>query len=456
MSDLSSPTKRPRRTSPSGDGGGFVIHCSDDETFAISSQDAELLQDACDYFRTIFRHNTIETSTRIIHKPDWAHDTVKLLLTLILKGNVSVTNLDDLVRVTSAADQILLDYGMYSPFEQGELFTQDIKTSFLDLADPSKCVFEFHFDGSSNTSSYPIRILSEYKLWLQKGIFHSIDWKMFVIVRSNNSNNELAQHNEMGQNINYVHYINNYTSWNVHAYDPVQALQHLCQGLKRVTIEPESIEYYKLGVLYPINDIDDNLAVEIATETCGRSFTATFWEEIATLSGPLNILNDGFKTMRKHLKHNKVILRIKTSSPNVIANIIEACCFHCYDHKGSIGIDITGSIVLFKTIYDMSSILSFLAAKTTTTTTTSTTMTTMATTTTAPTRDTSTTTCEKEGGSSSSSILHGTRNGDDGDDENDENGDHHQERRRKLFDEPFLVKFIDGDCFVMDSSMSPF
>ena len=170
MSNPSSP-KRPRTDNSGGDTGdaanadandddlGFVIHCSDNETFTISSKDAELLQDACDYFRNVFQHNTIETSTRVIHKPDWSYDTVRLLLALILKGNVSVTNLDDLVCVTSAADQVLLDYGMYSPFERGELFPQDIKTSFLDLADPSKCVFEFH-GGSS-------RILSDYKLWLQ-------------------------------------------------------------------------------------------------------------------------------------------------------------------------------------------------------------------------------------------------------------------------------------------------
>ena len=41
---------------------------------------------------------------------------------------------------------------------------------------------------------------------------------------------------------------------------------------------------------------------------------------------------------------------------------------------------------------------------------------------------------------------------------NDNDDDHEQETtpKRKLFDEPFRVKFIDGDSFVMDSSFETF
>lgn len=401
---------------------GFEIRCSDNESYSITPQDAQKLQDACDYFGTVFRHNMIETSTRVIHKPDWTHDTVRLLLALILKGNVSVTHLEDLVRVTSAADQVLLEYNMYSPFERGELLQQDTKTLFLELADPSKAVFEFQG---------PSQILNDWKEWLQKGLFHSIDWKMFVIVRANNADDDIARHNEMGRDFYYVHHMN-YSSWQVHSYDAVAALQHLCQGLKRVTIEPDEDEFYKLGVLYPHKDIDDNLAVQIATETGGRSFSATFWDELITLCGPFKMLHNGFCTMRRHLKQNKVILRIKTKSPVVVSRIIEACCYHCEDHTGSLGIDITGSIVLFKTIYDMSSILQFLAEITPTS---------------SGADDDTPNKDHMVDGSSTTETPH-----------NDDDDDHEQETttKRKLFDEPFRVKFIDGDSFVMDSSFETF
>eukprot|EP00980_Cylindrotheca_fusiformis_P013584 scaffold3479_cov106-Cylindrotheca_fusiformis.AAC.5 len=384
----------------------FTINCSGDEPFVVSPEMSVHLQDACDYFRTVFLHNTIETETRVINKPDWTFATVTLLFTLILKGTVSVTELSELVAVTSAADQVLLEYNLYSPFEQGQLLSPEIKSLFIELADPSKAVFTF---------TGPSRILADWKNWLQKGIFHSIDWKMFVLARQNNPNE--LRHNEMGRNFYYVHHMN-YTEWQVHAYSAVAAVQHLGQALKRVTIEPEEEEFYKLGILYPHADINESLAVEVAQATDGRSFSATFWDEVSTLCGPFSTLHQGFRTMRRHLKQNKAILRIKSSSPIVISRIIEACCYQCEDHKGSIGIDITGSIVLIKTIYDMSSILKFLAETT-------------------PTSEPRE--CDDTTGANISTA---------------------EIRRRKLDEEdaeaplkePFEVKHIDGDCFVLDAS----
>jgi hypothetical protein len=383
----------------------FTINCSGNEPFEVTAQMSLLLQQACDYFRTVFLHNTIETETRVINKPDWTFATVTLLFTLILKGTVSVTELSELVAVTSAADQVLLEYNLYSPFQQGQLLSQEIKSLFIELADPSKAVFTFHG---------PARILADWKNWLQKGLFHSIDWKMFVVARQNNPND--LRHNEMGRNFYYVHHMN-YSQWQVHAYSAVAAVQHMCQALKRVTIEPDEEEFYKLGILYPHADITEQLAVAIAQATDGRSFSATFWDEVSTLCGPFSMLHQGFRTMRRHLTHNKVILRIKTSSPIVVSRIIEACCFQCEDHRGSLGIDITGSLVLIKTIYDMSNILTFLAETTPT---------------------------------SEPLESERTMNANNDKDIKNENGD--DGNKQRPFKDPFQVNHIDGDCFVMDAS----
>ncbi|KAL3926248.1 MAG: hypothetical protein SGBAC_013549 [Bacillariaceae sp.] len=380
----------------------FIIKCKGDATYKVSVQTREQLEEACDYFRTIFRHDMLESSTQVINKPDWSHRVLVKLFELVLKGTISVTNLLDLVAVTSAADQILLPYDMYSPFEQGRILAQRTKSAFLELADPDNAVFTFQG---------PARILNDWKKWLNLGLFHSVDWKMFVVTRQDTPND--LRHNQMGRSSYFVHSLN-CNKWNVHAYCAVTAVQHMCRAVKKVTVEPDEEEFYKLGILHPCDSIWDQLAVTIAQATGGRRFTATFWESVSTLCGPFKILYNGFRSIRKYLKQNMVILRIKTSTPAVVDSIIQACCLHCEDHQGSIGIDITGSIVLVKTIFDMSNILLFLAK-------------------TAP-----------EG-----QLKNGdTDLGSDG----KGNGDN-PEKVKWQHQDLFQVRHVEGDCFVMDPKL---
>ena len=383
----------------------FVIKCKGDKTYNVSNQTREQLEEACDYFRTIFQHGMIEASTNIINKPDWSHEVLVKLFELVLKGTVSVTNLLDLVAVTSAADQILLPYDLYSPFEQGRILPQRTKTAFLELADPENAVFTFHG---------PSRILNDWKNWLNLGLFHSVDWKMFVVTRQNNPSD--LRHNQMGRSSYFVHSLN-CNQWKVHAYCAVTALQHMCRAVKKVTIEPDEEEFYKLGILHHCDSISEELAVTIAQATGGRRFAATFWENVSTLCGPFSVLHEGFRTIRRHLKQNMVILRIKTSTPAVVDSIIQACSLHCEDHQGSLCIDITGSIVLVKTIFDMSNILSFLAK----------------------------TAQQGQLKDGSPDLVGNDGKGDEGKSDLDKGKRENQEL--------FHVKHIEGDCFVMDPKL---
>jgi hypothetical protein len=79
------------------------------------------------------------------------------------------------------------------------------------------------------------------------------------------------------------------------------------------------------------------------------------------LCGSFDVLIKGFLEVKRHLKENRVRLRIVTKSPETISNLIHACLL-CEDHKGSLGIVYESDLFLVvKTIPDMIIILEYLS-----------------------------------------------------------------------------------------------
>jgi hypothetical protein len=75
-------------TSSSQEIEGFVIQCADNESVQVSAKEASKLQEACEYFRNIFEHDTIESKTRTIEKKDWSSETTRCLIRLVTTGTL--------------------------------------------------------------------------------------------------------------------------------------------------------------------------------------------------------------------------------------------------------------------------------------------------------------------------------------------------------------------------------
>jgi hypothetical protein len=90
----------------------FEIVCGDGITVRVEEEDARKIIHKSDYFNNVFLHNTVESYTRTINKPDWSSETVNHLVHFLITGSTSVP-VDSAEHVSSALDQVLcLDYRM--------------------------------------------------------------------------------------------------------------------------------------------------------------------------------------------------------------------------------------------------------------------------------------------------------------------------------------------------------
>jgi hypothetical protein len=85
----------------------FTIVCGDGETVSVAENDAVKVFKACDYFRNVFAHNTKESQTRVVQKPDWTSQTASYVIRL-LASNASYVPLKHAYDVVVAFDQLLV------------------------------------------------------------------------------------------------------------------------------------------------------------------------------------------------------------------------------------------------------------------------------------------------------------------------------------------------------------
>ena len=95
---------------------GFCIELKDGKLEVESDQAAKLLESS-DFFRSLFKHNTQETSTRLINKPDWTLLIAEHVITILTESSAHVAP-SDITDITKAMDQILENITVQSTEDQ--------------------------------------------------------------------------------------------------------------------------------------------------------------------------------------------------------------------------------------------------------------------------------------------------------------------------------------------------
>jgi BTB/POZ domain len=93
--------------SDSGEVHAFSIICSDGQTLAVPEQDARMVLSSCEYFCNMFSHNTVESASRIIRKPDWSYEVAKHVIEYLLHKTCRVS-VEHGADVLAALDQAQL------------------------------------------------------------------------------------------------------------------------------------------------------------------------------------------------------------------------------------------------------------------------------------------------------------------------------------------------------------
>jgi BTB/POZ domain len=85
----------------------FTIICGDNMVVRVSDDEAKILMQKCEYFCNVFSHNTKESDTRTIGKPDWTSETARLVINYLINDTVEVAT-NNLQELTMALDQLLV------------------------------------------------------------------------------------------------------------------------------------------------------------------------------------------------------------------------------------------------------------------------------------------------------------------------------------------------------------
>jgi hypothetical protein len=91
----------------------FSIICSDGQTLAVPEQDARMVLSSCEYFCNMFRHNTVESASRIIRKPDWSYEVAKHVMEYFCNGGTMIPY-ERLTDFRYASSQILIEAMTFS------------------------------------------------------------------------------------------------------------------------------------------------------------------------------------------------------------------------------------------------------------------------------------------------------------------------------------------------------
>jgi hypothetical protein len=113
--------------------GGFLLTCQDDEVLGVTKEQAQQMCLSCRFFETCLNGGMLESTSRIIHKPDWNLTMARHMIQLLTTSRTTLPSLKLYEEFTHQCDAIVLDARLCN-FVNYMDTTNTKETRFLELA----------------------------------------------------------------------------------------------------------------------------------------------------------------------------------------------------------------------------------------------------------------------------------------------------------------------------------
>jgi hypothetical protein len=144
--------------------GGFVMECAGGELLGLTLEQTQMVQQHCVWLENCFRHQTTESTSRIVRKPDWSIAIARHFMEVLSKGRTTVSSLQLYQELMEAGDQALVDLRVCSLVNYMDP-TYKSDHRFLELVEATKCRFQLRANVQSDQW---LRLLCDHDILLYR------------------------------------------------------------------------------------------------------------------------------------------------------------------------------------------------------------------------------------------------------------------------------------------------
>jgi len=322
------------------------LKCKDEQILGVSKEQTERICKTCQFFDSCLNGDMIESTSRIITKPDWSLAIARHIVQLLVTSRTTLPSLKDYEEFMTQVDFLVVDARLCS-FVNYMDTTLNRETKFLELAD--RKYYRFSLDGNVTSREW-------LQLLEREVLLNSTDRHYVVQIPKSDSEREaelsqeqvIARHEELDGLEN---------QFQVHARFSIYAMMMIQQCLQGEDTNPidtsESISSLPQDgrltlYLYTESPLSENHCAIITSLTGEHPLLAEQQEEEPRqwkymLQASANILLRMLEPLKHDENVDSCVLCVDSPSPDMLGRLVNAILQDeiASRFRGSIGLDAT-------------------------------------------------------------------------------------------------------------------